>query len=163
MNNFIINYDELKLDALEKAISHLPYSSMIEENILEVNNMSDINEITRALEDNKELDVHKDGDMIIVDELLRMLLSNQARFKYSSKNELNFFRNGLHILTIKQKELDTEQKKSTRRINVLIKAYLEQLEAYVAEKKIYRGLSVGVGSAVVLGGLYGILAWLRRD
>lgn len=147
-----IDYDKLKIEALEEAISYPTFKEEKDGLIIEVDEFNSEN-IYEKVKNNEQLSHYEGADIDLIIEMVKLLENNIKKFKIDLHNYIGFYFRGLHILTIKvNKDMITN-----RRMYISVKVYKDELKDKITEKKINRGVFIGVGTVLALGGIISLL------
>lgn len=158
MDSFSINEDNLKLQALEDAISYPSYKEVKDTEPLEIETF-DYSLISDHVKSNEKMTNLEGAKIDLLLEVANLLHSNKKKFNIDVHNYIGFYWRGLPILVVKTK---TEEQ-PTRMMYVSVKVYKDLLAERLADKKINRAMIGTFGGLLVLGGLFAGYLFMNKN
>lgn len=152
-----INYTELKIQALEEAISYPPFKKEKDVPTLEIDefNYNTIKEKLKDTNNSSTEGVH--NDMIL--DMVQLLCEYKTKFQIESHSYIGFYWRGLPILILQV--MNETAKNMSRMMYISVKVYKDELKVQVNDKKMQRGVIVGLGSLALFGGLFSIMSFFK--
>lgn len=147
MSNMQIDNVDLKLQALEEAISYPTYKEVEGAAIIEINTFNH-EVISEKIKSNEKLTNLEGAKITLLLEVIKLLSDNTIKFNIELHNYIGFYWRGLPILIIKIKSDNPNQQ---RMMYISVKVYKDEFNGKFIDKKMSRYLFAGVGSIVALG------------
>lgn len=153
---------ELKLQALEEAISYPKYKEEKDTCMIEVPSFSyDI--ISEKIQNNEKLTNLEGAKIDLILEIVKLMSDNKIKYNVELHNYIGFYWRGLLIVTIKinsdQQEL---QLVNSRMMYVSVKVYKDELQTAMTDRKISRVLAGTIGGLLVIAGAIFAYSVLRK-
>lgn len=152
MVDFSINNLDLKLQALEEAISYPTFRSEIKDTItLEMDNF-DYDIISDKIKNNEKLTNLEGAKIDLILDVINLLYNNKKKFNVDIHKYIGFYWRGLPILIIKINREPTEEP-PPRMMYISVKVFKDELADRIADKKMSRAVVGTLGGILILGGL----------
>ncbi|QKF94334.1 hypothetical protein QKU48_gp0876 [Fadolivirus algeromassiliense] len=147
---------ELKKKALEEAISYPRLREDKDTCLIEVQSFT-YESVSDKIQNNEKLTNLEGAKMEMILEMIRLLSEYKIKYNVELHNHIVFYWRGLPIMTIKitgdpSNETLNTQANSGRMIYVSVKAYNDELQTYLTDKKISRVVAGTIGGLLLLGG-----------
>jgi hypothetical protein len=144
---FKIDYTEIKIHALEEAISYPEYKEEKEGIVIEVD-IFDFDMITDKIKNNIKLADLDSAKINLTLEIIKILDKNRIKFHIDRVGCISLCWRALPIIIIR---LNKEYSQK-RMMYVGLKLYKDKLQEEITDKKLSRVAAVGIGSIILLGG-----------
>lgn len=140
---------ELKLQALDEAISYPPYKEVEDAPVIEVDKF-DYTVISEKISSNEKLTNLEGAKIDLLLEVIKILSDNVIKFNIELHNYMGFYWRGLPILVVK---INGESMNLMRMMYISVKVYKDELTDALADKQVTKSLFRGIGAVILLGGL----------
>ena len=155
-----IDYDDLKLQALEEAISYPHFKEEKDAPFIDVDEFK-FNLINDKIKINSQLFNTEGAHMEMILEMAKLLDEHRKRFKIELHNNIGFYWRGLPILIVKVKN-ENLSKEQNRIMYISVKVYKDDLKEKIMEKKMNRGVAMGIIGILVFGAAFAGFAFFKR-
>lgn len=149
MANKQLDNIDIKMQALDEAISYPPYKEVKDATVIEIDKF-DYDIISEKITSNEKLTNLEGAKIDLLLEMLKILNDNRIKFNIELHNYIGFYWRGLPILVIK---INGESINQLRMMYISVKVYKDELVEKLADKKLSKILFGGMGTILLLGGL----------
>lgn len=155
--SFSSDNTELKLQALDEAISYPPYKEVKDAMTIEVEDFN-YHIIQDKVKDNEEFTNLEGAKVNLILEMIELLGENKKRYNVGLHNYIGFYWRGLPILIVKINSNTIQQ----RMMYISVKVYKDDLSEKLTNKNISRILAGGIGGLLIIGGIFAGITLFRK-
>lgn len=161
MADLSINNLDLKLQALEEAISYPPFREVKDTITLEMDNF-DYDIISDKIRSNEKLTNLEGAKINLILDVTNLLYNHKKKFNVDIHKYIGFYWRGLPILIIKIGK-ETSDNPPPRMMYISVKVFKDDLAERISDKKVNRAVVGTLGGILLVGGLIAGYLFINKN